>query len=1159
EWHTELRLLLRDLTDVNGRIKKGIPDPKSEAGVAFLKIKAVYGRIDTYDVLVRQSVVTRWLDRVRTISHSDPKTFRNSIDEYIETADPGAGGQFWPIVKKVTVRLPNCDACSSGAVLVDLPGVRDSNAARDKIARDHLKNCTAVWVVSSIHRAIDEKTAKDLLGENFSRQLLMDGQYGNIAFICTKTDIIKNSEIIRGLNLREEVEPLEAEINRLEMEKNDLEDSKTTNRQCMEQLKTENRELRQNIEEIEECLRTEDVEGKEDSQEVKEIKEVLIEKQEAVRKDKELIQSYRKSITEADNTCLQHEMTISQKRKELSSLCAKARNNYSKKEIKRDFKAGLREMKRKAGMSDVEEMDDDDLYNSEDDDEDIGSSAENLKVFCVSANEYQKMRNIIIDDGPPTVFSTEEDTQIPALRSYIHQMTAVRHRGSVERILQRVAQFVFDVQNYLNEDGTIQTKEKKKKSQSAIEQRTQLLSQKFDSLIRDLQLDIEKAFSNQIRPKLGKGITEASMKANEQAAKWGSPVNKENKQAGGLQFCAYRATVQRHGVFQSPTYGPVNFNEDLTAPMYSRISIVWDKVFSGILWGDFEKFRTTVLTSLKEFIQILIQDLHTHVVQPSSTQRVQAYILDNAKHQLTEMVAALKEFVTERQRDANRVLTPVVQENMTPTYDACAAESGPGAYQRMKDGMAAGIDRGKIYMFDDASRNLLQELEQIKVQVTEKVRGVCRGLCSDLQVAFEPLWEAPGTCVELRDVLLPCVGEISLQVRTIMEEAGVRVPVTNTGPPPVTTTNGAPVQSEVTNAQGNQGIQRTDGNSSELPLSFVLEELQAGSSDSELLTSIKVEPSLCVPKIKKEMTVSTQNATPVRFSSIKSEPSSGIQVCCFCGHPGTNPGECDKCRVPRRSPQGILFRCCQFCHMMGKNIHICEFCKRCRRCLNVVTSPKQQCEICQAPRSRIPGSTSRVSTNHQNVSHTITSASVQTNQPSTCPVSTDHHSARVSDGSSIKVASSTIPPNVQHNSFPGSTSYLGMSSILPPNVSQTSSTARHPSTQAYNGRGQGDHAVLNTLKRLADKVGSPKHLLSASQPVQHGRNMTPFSQGSTLSQTGSLTPLSSKQTGNDVRGGTPYSRLSSSQQTHQKDQKHALKTLSRVPKNLGFKDMRYNP
>lgn len=60
------------------------------------------------------------------------------------------------------------------------------------------------------------------------------------------------------------------------------------------------------------------------------------------------------------------------------------------------------EMKKKAGMCDVEEMDDD-LYDSDNDDDDIGNSAENLRVFCVSATEYQKMRNIIIDDGPPTV------------------------------------------------------------------------------------------------------------------------------------------------------------------------------------------------------------------------------------------------------------------------------------------------------------------------------------------------------------------------------------------------------------------------------------------------------------------------------------------------------------------------------------------------------------------------------------------------------------------------------------------------------------------------------------------------------------------------------------------------------------------------------------
>ena len=67
----------------------------------------------------------------------------------------------------------------------------------------------------------------------------------------------------------------------------------------------------------------------------------------------------------------------------------------------------LQEMKRKAGMTnpDDDEEDDDDLYNSDDDDDDVGSSADNLTVFCVSSVEYQKMKNILTNDGPPNVSS----------------------------------------------------------------------------------------------------------------------------------------------------------------------------------------------------------------------------------------------------------------------------------------------------------------------------------------------------------------------------------------------------------------------------------------------------------------------------------------------------------------------------------------------------------------------------------------------------------------------------------------------------------------------------------------------------------------------------------------------------------------------------------
>ena len=68
-------------------------------------------------------------------------------------------------------------ALSTGAVIVDLPGVHDSNAARAAVAENYMKQCTGLWIVAPINRAVDDKAAKSLLGESFKRQLKMDGGF----------------------------------------------------------------------------------------------------------------------------------------------------------------------------------------------------------------------------------------------------------------------------------------------------------------------------------------------------------------------------------------------------------------------------------------------------------------------------------------------------------------------------------------------------------------------------------------------------------------------------------------------------------------------------------------------------------------------------------------------------------------------------------------------------------------------------------------------------------------------------------------------------------------------------------------------------------------------------------------------------------------------
>ena len=71
------------------------------------------------------------------------------------------------------------ESLAGGAVICDLPGVHDANAARAAVAEGYMKQCTGLWIVAPIIRAVDDKAAKNLLGESFKRQLKMDGGFSS--------------------------------------------------------------------------------------------------------------------------------------------------------------------------------------------------------------------------------------------------------------------------------------------------------------------------------------------------------------------------------------------------------------------------------------------------------------------------------------------------------------------------------------------------------------------------------------------------------------------------------------------------------------------------------------------------------------------------------------------------------------------------------------------------------------------------------------------------------------------------------------------------------------------------------------------------------------------------------------------------------------------
>jgi hypothetical protein len=132
------------------------------------------------------------LGATKNIVAKDSKTFAQEIAKYIDSKDQKRGDKkdkkakekekslmdkikdssgrkkdkddkdtpaLWPLIRQVNVRCPSA-ALATGAILVDLPGVADANAARNSIAKDYMKKCDCIWILAPITRAVDDKTAR---------------------------------------------------------------------------------------------------------------------------------------------------------------------------------------------------------------------------------------------------------------------------------------------------------------------------------------------------------------------------------------------------------------------------------------------------------------------------------------------------------------------------------------------------------------------------------------------------------------------------------------------------------------------------------------------------------------------------------------------------------------------------------------------------------------------------------------------------------------------------------------------------------------------------------------------------------------------------------------------------------------------------------------
>lgn len=799
EWRKELTILFDEVFGDDGRLVTDTRDPDSQAGIAYAKIRAVYNKYTSdmlgkasVEKLMRESSVRSILGTTKKLNERQPDPFYKRLQTYVDSREKDEEKldkngnkiglrkrrfEYWPLIKVVRIYV-KADALKTGAVVVDLPGVHDSNAARAAVAEGYMKQCTGLWIVAPINRAVDDKAAQKLLGDTFKRQLKFDGTYSAVTFICSKTDDISKTEAIDSLGLGQEMTDIDSQLQALERrrkelsaqqkeakgkkqdyesvfeevdEKIDIWDAlkdrldegetvyapaeRTKKRKKASRTSTSSRKKRRasaDSDDEVEVISSDEEEDEEvqaaqsgsplTSQEIDEKLEEFKTLKKEARREKGAIDEQLRDLRKQINKIQEQETELED---EELALCIAGRNNYSRSAIKQDFAAGIREL-------DMENAEDEnpDNFDPDEDIRDYDEVARSLPVFCVSSRAYQKLSGRLQKDSDLPGFATKDQTEVPQLQAHCNKLTENGRAANCRRFLNSLNRLVSSLALWVSDDGSGPklNAQQHDSEQRFLRRRLDDLERVLEKTVKSTVSDVQETMAGYVFDQFVPSVQAAAKAAPGTQAKWGA-----HRDHGGLPWATYKATTRRYGVFQG-SRGLRNFNAELLEPMMKHLQNQWEKTFQRKLPHIFQGWSKTDNTLLKDFHSAIENRCREkgHGIARIDMLRMG---LRNYEHVLNDASAATIAHVNERQREINRNFEPVITEIMQTAYEQCNDESGPGSYKRMKSHMEHFVDHNKTAMFERACEDVKARLkdmcEEVRKAMLERVEGVFSSMHRD--------------------------------------------------------------------------------------------------------------------------------------------------------------------------------------------------------------------------------------------------------------------------------------------------------------------------------------------------------------------------------------------------------------------------------------------
>lgn len=401
EWKRLLQELIDTVLQGNSAPSQD-PDDEgaTEADAAFGQIQAVYPWLERNKVgstpleQLMSDERLRHLDETVLIEHDDPDLFSQELQDIL-----GKTKGLWPLIVNVSIQV-DALVLKTGVILVDIPGLQDSNSARTIISQKYIQNAKYIFACSPCIRLVDNNITREVIDKSLRKQMTLDGTKLNVTIIGTSTDVINLSEVTNSLvlpakyyDLQRRQRELGRLVSDLRARKDTLTNQGNGKRRAPSVLQRQAKKVKGDAGRVSGTV----IPYREGS---------MVEANDASGED-------LTSITMRLDNFTDEQRAITD---ELHHIAINARNTASQQRLRQDFEDRQRAIET-AFANEKGALSEDEREKS------IKKAVDSLSVHLVSSTAYQILAGNRFDVDALPGFTTLEDTGIPALREHCIRLT----------------------------------------------------------------------------------------------------------------------------------------------------------------------------------------------------------------------------------------------------------------------------------------------------------------------------------------------------------------------------------------------------------------------------------------------------------------------------------------------------------------------------------------------------------------------------------------------------------------------------------------------------------------------------------------------------------------------------------------------------------------